>query len=234
MFDVVPITSPFTVREVPLVADLPPEVLARIDTLWQAERLRRPGLEDGVHLSLDGREGSTITAHFVPYRWWIAQLREPALAPVLRIRPLAVSGLLRMGGGVVLGQRSREATQDPGAWELTPSGGIDEGARRSGQLISTEDQLVAELREELGVPADAVRALTPLAFVEDRQTAVCDMAFEMRLGIDDAELLRRFAGRDSDEYTELRVVPKDELQAFMSGVRVAPISVEILHVAGLA
>lgn len=233
MFEVVRVSSPFTVREVPLDAAPPIEVLGRIGALWRAECARRPDLTEGVHLTLDRREGTAITAHFVPYRWWIAQLREPALAAVLRIRPLAVSGLLRIGDGVVFGERSPNATQDPGAWELTPSGGIDEGARRSDQLISPEAQLLTELCEELDVPAEAVRAVTPLAFVEDRATAVCDLAFEVQLTIDEAELRQRFAGRRSDEYGQLRVVPAQDIAAFAASVTVAPISIEILKVAGL-
>ena len=235
MYDIDALDCTPSILEEPVAYAPPAAVLECVDQLWGAEQKRRAGrLFDGKILSLTRREGSSLGGHFVSYRWWVAQYRRPELFAELRVQPLAVSGLLRVGEGLVFGRRAVHTTEYPGLWELVPSGGIDETARRPGGRIAAEAQLVAELEEELCAPAVSIRSVRPLALVNDRQTKVCDIAFEVVLDLPYADLAASFAGHASDEYTELRLVSSEELGTFVEEQTpgVVPSSVAILGVAG--
>ena len=213
------------------------EVLECVEELWRDERERRAGrLSDGKIFSLTRREGIRLWGQFLSYRWWVAQYRQPELFAELRVQPLAVSGLLRVREGLVFGRRADHTTEHPGLWELVPSGGIDETARRPGGKIAAEAQLLAELDEELSAPAASIRSVRPLALVGDRQTRVCDIAFEVALDLPYAALTASFAGNDNDEYTELRLVSPEEIGSFVEehSPGVVPSSVAILGVAGFS
>src|SRR6185436_11596806 len=90
------------------------------------------------------------------YRSFLAQLREPSLYPALQVRTLAVSALVAVGTKVALGKRALHVTQDPGKWELVPSGGITPDALRVGGERAAHEQVLLELEEELGLPRSAV------------------------------------------------------------------------------
>ena len=236
MYDIDALDREPSILEEPSAWAPPTEVLERVEELWRGERERRAGLFDGKIFSLTRREGTSLRGHFVSYRWWIAQYRQPELFAELRVQPLAVSGLLRVREGLVFGRRAAHTTEHPGLWELVPSGGINETARRPGGRIAAESQLLAELEEELYAPAASIRSVRPLALVGDRQTRVCDIAFEVALDLPYAALAASFAAHDSDEYTELRLVPAEELGTFVEQhlLCVVPSSIAILEVAGFS
>jgi len=226
-----------SILEEPSSSAPPAEVLERVEELWRDELERRAGrLFDGKIFSLTRREGIRLSGHFVSYRWWIAQYRQPELFAELGVQPLAVSGLLRVREGLVFGRRAEHTTEHPGLWELVPSGGIDETARRPGGKIAAQAQLLAELEEELCAPAESIRSVRPLALVGDRKTGVCDIAFEVALDLPFAALAASFAGHGSDEYSELRLVSSDELGTFVEqhSPGVVPSSIAILGIAGFS
>ena len=235
MHDIVALDRELSILEEPSACAPPATVLECVDQVWREEQERRAGrLFDGKIFSLTRREGTSLRGHFVSYRWWVAQYRRPELLAELHVQPLAVSGLLRVGGGLVFGRRADHTTEHPGLWELVPSGGIDETARRPGGRIAAEAQLRAELEEELCAPAASIRSVRPLALVGDRQTRVCDIAFEVALDLPYAALAASFASHDSDEYSELRLVSSEELGTFVEqhSPGVVPSSVAILEIAG--
>ena len=216
---------------------LPASLRARVDTLWNAEQARRERpLFDGALFSVDALDRSEhrlrVRGGFVAYRLWIAQLRDPALTPELAVRPLSVTGLLRVAEGLVFGRRSRDATQDPGAWELVPSGGIDASCRvvtgDGSARLDPRAQLLAELEEETGLVRSQVEAIRAgyLARTEpDDPGELLDLAFALTAAIDQAELQRVFekhrAASARPEYTGIAVVPDAEVPAFANPGREA-------------
>ena len=133
-----------------------------IDLVWEAERARRgDALHDGLIFSVSSISPHRIFGHFVPYRWLVAQRRRPDLAIQLGIRPLAVSGLLRCRDGVIFGARNRDSEQDPGCWELVPSGGVGPATNRPNGTLAPERQVIEELAEEVGLGPAQVAGIGP-------------------------------------------------------------------------
>ena len=143
-----------------------PALRARVAALFERERKDRgTSLFDGPVFSELDRRGDAVVGCFVPYSEWIAQRREPSLVEALAVRPLAVSGLCTVEDQLVFARRAAHVTQDPGCWELAPSGAIDPDARRPDGTVCVATALALELEAELGVPAQRVveRSRAPIA-----------------------------------------------------------------------
>ena len=63
------------------------------------------------------------------------------------------AGCCAAADGVVVGRRQAEAIYEAGLWQLPPAGSVDSGAAEPGGA-SWRRALLAELAEELGLPAD--------------------------------------------------------------------------------
>lgn len=212
--------------ELPLEAD---EADA-VDALWREHRERHPSAFDGLVVGLEevraSAVGSVLVGRPARYRRWIAQRLRPG-RPGRELRPLAVTGLLRVEGGIVLGRRPDDAAQDAGRWELAPAGILDVPA--DGEP-SVRRQLEEELLEELGLPWPSVRAARPWALALDPRTGVTDVVVQLVLDLSFAEVEAHFARRRSDEYVDLRRVEADALAAFVedAGDTLAPVSHALL------
>ena len=102
------------------------DVAERVDAIWRAELQERgDSLLDGQLFSIGEIKDGVILGWLSEYRLFLAQQREPCLFPALRVRPLAVTGYVVCDDGVIIGKRAENVTQDPGSWELLPSGGVD-------------------------------------------------------------------------------------------------------------
>lgn len=189
------------------------DISERIDVLWERERAKgRALLFDGQLLTLlERREGRWVCA-FVPYRYWVAQRRSESLAGSLRLRPLAVTALLRCVDGVILGRRSGEMHQSPGCWELAPSGGIDPRARVGARRISAQTQLFLELEEEVGVRGIDVRVSRPFAVLESTARDTCELVFDVEVPLPFSRLRAAWAAAGRGEYSELRCCRPDSLE----------------------
>ena len=230
MFNVHPLNSELVIHEVdaqPMSSD----VLERISDLWEEEKKKsNVSLFNGHIFSLYQREGAKFSGWFVEYRWWIAQRLDSTLFEKLQISPLAVSGLLRLGEGVVFGSRSLDVTQDPGFWELPPSGGIGYECRRPNNTIASEHQIEIELEEELHISSDCIQSLVPFALVEDTTNHIYDIAYDIFLDITPEILNFQFERSNNFEYTEVRLIPIKELAHFLEVEKnkISPVTVELL------
>ena len=196
-------------------ADLLPHVRDQIEAVWEEELRRRPaGLHNGSVLSLLRQEGLVLWASVVEYKHALAQLRRPELYSALRIRPLAVSGLTWVGGALVFGRRAEFVSQEPGYWELVPSGGIDVVSSPVDE-VDYLDQLRIELREELGITRADTTQLTPFCLVDDPATHVVDIGVEVILSCSPGDLLGSHRATASAEYDELQTVPSADLERFL-------------------
>lgn len=205
------------------------EVDRAVDDVWHRCIRERPTLHDGEVFSVASVAATRVTGWFVPYRRFVAQRADASLAEHLAVAPLAVTGRTVIADGrLVVAKRSRRVTQDPGAWELAPAGGVDRSARRGDGRIDLGAALRGELREELGVPDRDVLSVSPVALVVDLADGVHDVVADVLLGIDADALLERFEHRQSDEYDELRLVAvEDAADAFGSERRAAGFDVMV-------
>ena len=194
----------------------PAEVQSQVDMIWLSEQTRRSQpMHDGGLFSLETRAEACWTGAFVPYRWFVAQLRAPELFEVLRVRPVAVSGVLSGPDGVVFGRRSAGGAQFPGWWELAPSGGLDRACRRADGTIDYIGKVVEELVEETGCPAARLTRIRPFAAVEDTTTRSVDIGVELSTDLTRAELERHAQANASGEYDTIEIVPREDIADFV-------------------
>ena len=184
----------------------------RIDTLWERERAKGGLLFDGFVLSQVERRGSRWVCAYVPYRHWVAQRRSEPLGALLEVQPVAVAAVLRCRDGLVVGRRSDQLHQEPGRWELAPSGTIDPRARVGARRVSAQAQLFLELEEELGVRGIDVRVMRPFALAESAAQRTSELVFDVEVSLSFARLRAACAALGRGEYSELRCLSIDGLE----------------------
>jgi len=212
-----PIDGPVVVRVEPRSARPSRATLARVDAIWDEETQRRARAPfNGRVFSLDRLEGTTLHGNFVDYKWLLAQLRDAALFDELRVRSLAVSGLLETPGGLVFGLRGESLAQDSRQWELVPSGAVEAELIEADPASACARQILAELEEEVGLAPDQVSAPRPFALVEDPESHVVDLGMHLETRLSDAELGRHFGARRNVEYEKLEIVPVAALEDFVT------------------
>ncbi len=193
-----------------------PDIEARVDEIWQREKqLRSHELYNGRLFSIDHCDARTIVGWISEYRYFLAQRREPSLHAALKIKPLAVTGILSCPDGVLFGRRSDRSEMDAGCWELVPSGGVDDTAVGSAGRVSIERSILTELEEETGIGASELSAHSrAVALVEDPQSHVTDVGIMLATTSSAAQIQRRFAALEKREYSELEIVAPADVGAF--------------------
>jgi hypothetical protein len=187
--------------------------VSAVDREWTRALASRPHLVDDWLFSVERVELPEIVGVFVPYRWFVAQCAEPGLQAILRVAPLAVTGrVLTADGRLVFGLRSVHNTQDPGSWELAPSGGVDPSARTVAGVLDPEVTLQQELDEELGVHAAEVFDATCVGLAVDPDAHVHDLVYDVAITLTAEQLrarstTRRHVEHDAFEYPELHEAP---------------------------
>ena len=224
-------------REIP---ELDKALDRQVESLWQAacSRMARGGagrLFNGRIFCADRITPALIEGHLTEYRRVIAQVEQPALFSRLRQRPLAVCGVLRCTGGVVFGRRHPDAVYQPGLWQLPPAGSVDCGSVDANGSVDLRAQLLAELTEELGLPANAAILSGPLCMVEHPGSHVCDLGLAMQSSLSGEEILRAHAAGGNREYAPVTVVPFAAIRAFVqdAGSTLVPPAQIFLERAGL-
>lgn len=189
----------------------------RIQDIWDAEQVNRGGLLfDGQLFSVDHVSESQIIGRFVPYRSLIAQRVDPSLFEALRVRPLAVSGLLRCASGIVFGLRGDGLTQDGSMWELAPSGGVDGDSVNGDGDVDLIRQIGVELSEELGLSMSQMTDMHPFCLIEDTDSHVFDVGLELCTDLDEDDVRAAYENKASDEYEALNFVREDEVADFIN------------------
>ena len=202
------VAANFTARIDRQRPDLPPALEATIETHWHAAQARAAGrLFNGDVFTVDTVAPTLLSGHFTEYRRIVAQMAEPALFATLQIRSLAVCGVIRCPDGVVLGRRDTRAAYQAGMWQLPPAGNVDGRAARADGTIDLRSQLLAELREEVGLTAHHVTALKPLCIVEHAGTHVMDFGFAIDTPLAGSDILAAHArAGDAAEYDPLTIL----------------------------
>lgn len=236
--EVAPDVAVRVVRQMP---DLPRALDQEVERLWRAacERVAAGGagrLFNGRVFSVDRFAAELVTGHLTEFRRIVAQMEQPALFPELGVRPLAVCGVLRCADGVVIGRRHRGAMYQAGMWQLPPAGSVDAGAVGADGAIDLRRQLLSELREEVGLSADAVEEPRLLCIVEHPGSHVSDFGLGLVTKLSAEAVLAAHQAGGNDEYEQIRVIAETELPAFLAetGEALVPPAWEFLVRAGLA
>jgi hypothetical protein len=193
-----------------------PDIEARVDEIWQREKELRPhDLYNGRLFSIDHCDAKTIVGWISEYRYFLAQRREPSLHAALKIKPLAVTGILSCSDGILFGRRSGRSEMDAGCWELVPSGVVDDAAVGSAGQVNLERCILIELEQETGIKASELSAHSrAVALVEDPQSHVIDVGIMLATASSAAQIQQRFAALENREYSELEIVAPADVRAF--------------------
>ena len=195
---------------------LPDDLEFEIESIWRREEERRGNaIFNGHVLSALDITPNGLRCRVVEYRHLLAQLTRPALYRVLRIKPVGVSGLFQCADGIVFGKRGLAVTQDPGLWELVPSGGLQYDKKASGGEYDYRPQIMAELQEEIGIHAGAVSSITPFCLVHDLDSHILDIGIEMVSSLTAERVLHLHGATISGEYEALRIVPRGDIVEFV-------------------
>ena len=193
---------------------LPPVLDAVVERHWTARCAARPSgspLFNGRVFSADRIGADILEGHWTEYRRVVAQMADPGLFDALRVRSLAVCGVLCGPDGVAVGRREARSNYQRGLWQLPPAGSVDMGAAEDGGA-SWRTALLAELREEMGIAPEQAGALRPLCLVQ-HPTGVLDLGIRIDTGLDRAAILRCHAAAPDGEYDRVLVAPPEEVAA---------------------
>jgi hypothetical protein len=220
--------------------ELSPALDAEVEALWQVACARvatggAGALFNGRVFSADSFAPDAITGHLTEFRRIVGQMERPSLFEALGVRPLAVCGVVRCEDGVVFGRRHAGAIYQADMWQLPPAGSVDSHAVGADGVVALQRQLLAELREELGVSADDVDSPVPLCVVEHPASHVSDLGMALCSRLDGAAIRAAHAERGNGEYPTLRIVGIEELPAFLleAGESMVPPAPVFLARAGL-
>ncbi len=230
----------FHVRVVRPMPALSRELDAEVERLWQraASRVAAGGggtLFNGLVFSADLITPHLIAGHLAEFRRIVAQMERPALFKTLRLRPLAVCGVVSCVDGVVIARRHASAVYQAGMWQLPPAGSVDGHAVDADGTVALNRQLLDELREELGLASVDVDAPRPLCIVEHPGSHVSDFGMALQCRLDGPAILAAHAERGNQEYQTVCILRREELARFVAdtGALIVPPAPVFLRRAGL-
>ena len=212
------------------------ELKTKIDEIWDAAiRASGPTLFNGTLYSVTDIQPDRITVRPVEFKQFYAQNQEDALFVELGIRPLACTGVVRCAEGLIFAKRSESVMLNQGYWELGPSGVFDDAAKCEDSTLSTQAVFTGELVEELGIPESVSQTEDILVAFEDKGQRSIDLILSASVSIDAAKVHDYFGSRETDEYSEVKVIPDKGIRGFISqsAVSVLPLSLSILDTLGL-
>ena len=223
-----PLTNEFRVNINPISSpkNLSEATRKHIEELWKKELIRTKGrIFNGKLLSADEWTGNQLTGHFVEYKHYVAQARDPALINVLNIAPICVCSYSVADNHILIGKRSDHVTDYQNCFELVPSGGIDPSAVQQ-DSINFIKQFELELKEEAGLDPSFVKHITPSFLILYQETNSYEICAKIEL--DPSAITARVA-RD-EEYSELMWIQKSRMPEFIKKhhQQFNPLSIQIL------
>lgn len=198
-----------------------------IEEIWKKELVRTRGkLFNGTLLSAHEFDGRQLNGHFVEYKYYLAQTRDPSLEAELHVQPICVCGHTTANDCILIGKRSGHVTEYQNFYELVPAGGIDTSAVDKNN-VDVIKQLKTELKEEAGIEAPMILGIVPSFLIHYPQTFTYEICAKIEL---DPSAKNLVADRD-DEYTELLWIPKNSMKEFVIQHRkeIIPLSLQLLE-----
>jgi hypothetical protein len=197
-----------------------PQDAALVDQIWNQLLIESPSLTNDRILIAQKVDSPIFHVSKAPYQLFAAARRDPGLANRLKLRPIAVSGILTCEDGIVMGKRANRVTQYPGFWEMVPSGGV---TLQPNGVIDLKHQIQEELREEIGIADANVGA--PLGWIDDNESGVIDFILPISTNLRMSEILKLSR---TNEYSGLKAV--QNITTFLAQTHnVLPVTCQIAH-----
>ncbi len=215
-------TVDFLILDKPLVArlgDTSPwiceEADGEVDRIWrEAQSLDECDLFNGTLLSADLIESGEISGRVVEYRYFYAQQQNHKLKERLGLRPLGVTGVMISPEGILFARRGARVFQDPGRWEVAPSGGVEQESFTASGFADLEEQVFRELEEETCIDRLHITSVSQFAYMQDTDTGVTDVVFLLHTSLRGKDIMEITSAAPRNEYSEFSVVPVGTMAAF--------------------
>ena len=175
-----------------------------IEEIWRkAQEEKRGQLFNGtlpnfIRVVNRERERIEIISHFIEYKQFLAQRKEPALK--LGIKPIGVSGIIILedkgNKWVVFAKRADNITEYPGFLELVPSGSIDKECADAKGVVDYRSKLLSEFGEETGLSKEYVKRISGFAFVLDINHNVYEICCEILLETEKELVAQKFSSKE--------------------------------------
>lgn len=191
--------------------DVSPEYRSIVNQIWR-EALQNPNqnIFDGPIYNVRSITSDNLTVEKSSYKYFYAQFNGIS-SKGNRIRPLAVTGVLRVQNGYVLGLRnSRETTQSGGKWELVPSGSVEHTESEELLFERVADQIKIEAQEEIGISGSDLNVTFANVAIENNVSEVVDLVFFLDTTKSMRWLSTQFSKSLNSEYTQLKWIPKSK------------------------
>jgi len=206
---------------------IPASVQEESDKKWNLALKENPSLFNGVFLYCTGFDNKKLYCRIIPYSFYFASLKDTGLKEKLSINAVAVSGICRVQDKILIGKRGKSVTQQPGYYELVPSGGLDPNKRTPSGSIDFHCQLDTELFEETKISPSQIQDRKLMGLFLDSQHDVFDICVQIQFS-PEVEQLNLDSMRTS-EYDELLWLPINEIANFIrSEPRIIPTSLALL------
>lgn len=202
------------------------DIEAEITRIWAAACQTNPSLFNGCVFSADRVTRTAISGHWTDYRSVLAQMKNPALYPHLRLQPLAVIGLLETPEGYVLGRRHPSSLYQGNFWQSPPAGSIER--RGESTAVNLAEQLLAEAEEELGLTAESLHVGSPRLIARHPGTRILDIGIPMRTPLSFSAVTACWESSANQEYDQLALVPPAEIDAWLNRTDLLPTSRALL------
>lgn len=214
-FNFLPLPDRFLVLAEP-PPKLPASLENEVEEIWRSEKVKRgANLFNGGLFSVQQVSGTTVSGRFVEYRRFLAQLRRPDFFAELQIRPLAVTGLLQNSEGIFFGHRNSGMAQQANCWELIPAGGMDASTLTENDEVQPAEQILHELKEEVGLDRSTVARPRLVAFCEEPEHRVFDLVLELETELDSSAVKSAHSGLVNPEHIDIVCVPWNDLETFL-------------------
>ncbi len=187
----------------------------KVNDIWVSKRKYNKYLYDSEIISVLEINNYKIQGFKSSYKNFVAQQNNCIVHKSIKIRPLAISGILLCEEGVVFGRRSNESFQGAGQIELCPSGAVDVDVVCTKFGVDVLRQLYSELSEELGIDGNFISKILPLGVIEDLSSGVIDLCAIIFLDISFDELTVKYKINQNFEYSEIFLVKKFEFEKFI-------------------
>lgn len=177
-----------------------PPLSREVEELLEAKRRfisERRALWDGPVWWVTHACAAQVVVFEASYAWVLASDQLTELDPGLAGGNLSVELLLRRGNDLLWQRRAQHLPDGGGSWTYSASGVVAPGD-------DPAEQMLCEAQEELGLPAEALTRLAPVALVPS--TAFTAIFFS-------AELADGFVPEESDEAEALVWAPSPDMLA---------------------
>jgi hypothetical protein len=197
------------------------QVQAEVEREWEQARLGHPSLFNGAVFTADFITPGRIDGHWTEFKRVVAQMRAPSLVRQIALRPVSVCGVLlccpqekigqRCQRSVIFGRRAANSLFQPSLWQLAPGGSLDRSSLNESGQPDWRRQIIAELREEIGVPEEAITHATPICMVEYPKSHAVELGIALHCQYTDASVVACHRRDGNGEYAELMKVPLDTI-----------------------